>query len=61
MPPHFPPSERPAVAALITAIFTESTRLIWPAPTPTVWPSARENDGVGFHMLADFPSKEQGA
>ena len=25
--------------AFIAPIFAESTRLIWPAPTPTVWPS----------------------
>ena len=40
-----------------------STRLIWPAPMPTVWPSVATgvDDGVRFDVLADAPGEEQGA
>ncbi|MCY1177579.1 hypothetical protein D9M73_178930 [compost metagenome] len=32
-----PGTGRPACSALIAAMRAELTRLIWPAPTPTVW------------------------
>ena len=43
--------------AFIAPILTESTRLIWPAPTPTVCPAARIDDGVRLHVLGDFPGE----
>ena len=35
-----------------------STRLIWPAPTPTVAPSLDIDDGVGLHVLGDGPGEQ---
>ncbi|MCY1542669.1 hypothetical protein D9M68_784290 [compost metagenome] len=32
-----PFTSRPACSALMAAMRAELTRLIWPAPTPTVW------------------------
>ena len=51
---------RPAFSALIAAMRAESTRLIWPAPTPMVWrPSLWQvDDGVGLDVLGDAPGKE---
>ena len=51
----------PPSAALITAIFTESTRLICPGADAHRLPLARKHDRVRFHVLADFPSKQQRA
>ena len=42
-----------------TAIRTESSRLIWPAPTPTSWPSLGQHDRVRLHRLADPPGEGQ--
>ena len=42
-----------------------STRDIWPAPMPTVWPwpsaEAGVDDGVRFDVLADAPGEEERA
>ena len=54
-----PASERPAFAALIAAMRAESTRLIWPAPTPSVRPVAAIHDRVGFHELGHAPGEQQ--
>ena len=47
--------ERPR--AFATAMRTESTRDIWPAPMPRVRPPGREDDGVGLDVLADAPGE----
>ena len=47
------PARRPAASstrAFSIARRTESTRLIWPAPMPTVAQVAREHDRVGAHV-----------
>ena len=46
--------------AFITAIFTESTRLIWPAPTPSVAPSLAKTMALDLTCLANFPGEEHG-
>ena len=43
--------------AFIAPTFTESTRLICPAPTPTHLPGARVDDGVRLHVLRHFPAE----
>ena len=55
-PPRYPSAHR-FVAALITAIFTESTRLICPAPTPTVCPSRANTIAFDFTCLQTFHPK----
>ena len=43
----------------ITAIFTESTRLIWPAPTPSVAPSLAKTMALDFTCLQTFQAKRR--
>src|SRR6478609_7780242 len=47
-----PRSDRPAFFALIAAMRVESTRLIWPAPTPSVMPPAQKTMAFDFTNLA---------
>ena len=54
-----PGSDRPAFSALIAAMRAESTRLIWPAPTPSVMPSRAEDDRVGLDELGHAPGEQQ--
>ena len=53
------PRHRAALCAFSSASRTASTRLIWPAPMPTVARSARDHDRVGAHVLADLPGEQQ--
>src|SRR5579885_2032139 len=43
--------------AFITAILTESTRLIWPAPTPMVAPSLAKTMALDLTCFATFQAK----
>ena len=53
-PPPSPASDRPALLGLDRRrCARESTRLICPAPTPSVMPSRAEDDGVGLDELGD--------
>src|SRR5690606_32486896 len=52
-----PASVRPAFSALIEAIRAESTRLIWPAPTPRVMPLPANTMALDFTYLATFQAK----
>ena len=54
-----PPSPAARRAAFITATFTASTRLIWPAPTASVRSAAGEDHGVRLHVRADAPGEAQ--
>ena len=47
--------------AFETAMRTESTRDICPAPTPSVRPPAGEHDGVRLDVLADAPGEVESA
>ena len=49
----------PCSRAFSTAIRTESTRLIWPAPIPSVCRSLREHDRVRGHVLAHPPGEKE--
>ena len=51
----------PALAAsraFRAAMRAESTRLIWPAPMPTVAQALGIDDGVGLHVLGDAEGEE---
>ena len=45
--------------AFQAAMRAESTRLIWPAPMPTVAPSLAIDDGVGLDVLGDGEGEHQ--
>ena len=49
----------PCSRAFSTAIRTESTRLIWPAPIPIVCRSLRDHDRIRRDVLAHTPREEQ--
>jgi len=48
-----------SLPAFLTAIMTDSTRDIWPAPTPTVTVPFVRTIAFDFYMLGYLPSKEQ--
>ena len=52
-----PAMVRPACSALIRAMRVESTRLIWPAPTPTVAPSRQYTMAFDFTYMATRQAK----
>ena len=54
-----PASVRPACPALIEAMRAESIRLIWPAPTPSVWPAAQKTIAFDFTNLATRQAKSR--
>ena len=51
---HGPAARSPAFS---TAIRTESSRLIWPAPTPTSWPSFAST--IAFDLTAGRPARRR--
>jgi hypothetical protein len=53
------PAASAASAALRAAMRELSTRLIWPAPMPTVAPSTRIDDGVRLDVLGDPEGEHQ--
>ena len=50
---------RGVVLGLLDGDPRASTRLICPAPMPTVAPSVGEHDGVGLDVLADRPGEQE--
>src|SRR5690606_9762858 len=50
---------RPAFCALMDAMRAESTRLIWPAPTPRVIPFPVNTMALDFTYLATFQAKSK--
>ena len=54
-----PRASSPAFCALIEAMRAESTRLICPAPTPSVLAAAAEHDRVRLHELRDAPREQR--
>src|SRR5690606_30006065 len=52
-----PFTSRPACSALMAAMRAELTRLIWPAPTPTVWRFFAYTMALDLTNLATFQAK----
>jgi hypothetical protein len=50
---------RPACCALMLAILVESTRLIWPAPTPSVMPPPQKTMALDLTNLATRSAKSR--
>ena len=54
-----PSATGPPPRALRAAILLLTTRLIWPAPTPSVAPSFDADDGVRFDIFHDAPGEQE--